>query len=204
MRQLTIFALFLTALTQYSCQMVKDKFDVIDAAVEQANETKRDSILAGHPIQFYLNHPDIPQVCKDLFTNVRKPTDDADVLSLLDSVFTSNDETRPFYFLTITKTMAKADGAYAEPLGIMAKKFVEERTKEFVSYFLRESLLSDIDFQEWARSVAGEVEISAEGKEMEELDRFANVVRLNCDQCFQSQEKIIESFIERVVQFLPK
>jgi hypothetical protein len=65
--------------------------------------------------------------------------------------------------------MTEADGAYAESLGIMAKQFVETRAKEFIKYFRNESLLTDKDFDDWAKTVAGEIEISSSGREKEEL-----------------------------------
>ena len=163
----------------------------------------KDSILSGNRISFYINHKEIPQVCKELFRNTRQPSDELDVLALLDSVFTSNDKTRPFYFLTITRTMAKADGAYAEPLGMMAKQFVETRTKEFITYFRNESLLTDKDFDEWAKKVAGEIEISSSGRENEEVKVLKEKMKLNCERCDEGQIKTIDDFVDRVGHHRP-
>ncbi len=159
--------------------------------------------FAGHSISYFLKHDQIPQVCKDLFLKKRAPIDDSDILSLMDSIFTNNNDTRPFYFLTITQTMEKADGAYAEPLGMMAKSFVEKRTKDFIGLFENESLLTKRDFDEWAMSVAGEIEIMSEGKEQLEIANVQSKMILNCSDCTDTQKKLILDFITTVRNHCP-
>jgi len=99
--------------------------------------------------------------------------------------------------------MAKADGAYAEPLGMMAKQFVETRTKEFITYFRNESLLTDKDFDEWAKKVAGEIEISSSGRENEEVKVLKEKMKLNCERCDEGQIKTIDDFVDRVGHHRP-
>ncbi len=161
------------------------------------SSSKQEPVLNGHPISFYLAHKKIPQTCKDLYTGVREPSDDNDVLSLFDSVFTKNSETAPFYFLTITGTMDKADGAYAEPLGIMGKRFVETRTKQFIEYFEKESLLTDRDFDEWASTVSGEIEILSDDEE-QEFNKMKDSVISSCANCNTKQMQLINAFLENV------
>ena len=187
---------------QFSCQLVENKRAIVAEAIQEASKEHQDSIFAGHPISFYIAHQGIPQGCKDIFKSIRKPADDPEGLALLDSILTSNDETRPFYFLTVTRTMEKADGAFAEPLGMVARQFVETRTKEFVNYFRNGSLLTEQDFGEWAETVAGEIKISAEGNEKTELANLNSKLRLNCNGCFESQTRIIDEFIERTSRSL--
>jgi hypothetical protein len=74
--------------------------------------------------------------------------------------------------------MDEADGAYAEPLGMMGKQFVETRTLDFVGYFDEEQLLTDTDLEQWAKTVAGEIQISSEGREKEELNSLTNKMKV--------------------------
>lgn len=204
MKRLTIYyTLVLITLTQYSCHLIDSKGAAVSEAIKETSMVTNDSILSGYLMSFYINHKEIPQVCKDLFRNIRQPSDEVDVLALLDSVFTSNNKTRPFYFLTITRTMTKADGAYAEPLGMMAKQFVETRTKEFINYFHNESLLTDKDFDEWAKTVAGEIEISSSGREREELMILKEKMKLDCEKCDERQINTINDFVDRVGHHSP-
>jgi hypothetical protein len=162
-----------------------------------------DPVLNGQPISFYITHKNIPQVCKDLYSGKRKPADESDILSLMDSIFTATKETAPFYFLTLTRTMAKADGAYAEPLGMMTKSFVETRTKEFVDYFINEPLLTTENFTEWARFVAGEIEIASGGSEKEGFIKLRDKLKSNCAGCDAKETQLLSSFAEQVSHYLP-
>lgn len=167
------------------------------------DKNENDEILAGHSISFYLTNDNIPQFCKDLYNNARQPTDDSKTLALLDSLLTTDSETRPFYFLTITRTIEKADGSYSESLGLRGKQFLESRTNEFLKYFIDEPLLTDKDFENWAKVVAGEIQISAEGQEKEELERLKNQLISNCNTCSVGQIEKINSFVDRVRYYCP-
>jgi hypothetical protein len=167
----------------------------------QTNESQ----FASHPISFYLNHDKIPAICKDLYLkkiHLYKGDDNA-VLGLMDSIFSKNKQTQPFYFLTLTRTMYEADGYYAEGMGVMAKSFVEKNSKEFVNYFIKESILTNKDFFEWAKCVEGEIEIGSEGKEQEELIELKKEMIKNCIGCGVGQKKKIEEFISSVDELLP-
>jgi hypothetical protein len=195
------FTLIVLIVTQFSCRP-GDKA-ILDNSLNQIGGNGLDSTFRGHPIKYYIDHDQIPQICKDLFSSVRQPSDENDVLSILDSIFTTNDQTRPFYFFTITRTMDEADGAYAEPLGMMGKQFVETRTLDFVGYFDEEQLLTDTDLEQWAKTVAGEIQISSEGREKEELNSLTNKMKVNCNSCTERQVKILNDFVERVGYHCP-
>jgi hypothetical protein len=80
---------------------------------------------------------------------------------------------------------------------------LEKRTKEFVKYFIDESLLTDNDFENWAKIVAGEIQISAEGQEKEELERLENQLILNCNTCSVGQIGKVKDFVDRVRYYCP-
>jgi hypothetical protein len=171
---------------------------------EKQNEKMKNILLfAGHPISFYLEHRQIPQICKEIYLKTTPPTDDNKTLGLMDSLFTNNKETRPFYFLTLTETMKKADGAYAEPLGIMAKKFVEENTKEFLNYFINEPMMPREYLNEWAYTVAGEISIIAEKNEKKEADRIKRIMMKNCAECNEEEKQLFDDFMKKIYSSLP-
>jgi hypothetical protein len=216
MKKLTTpFAILILTVVIPGCNSASNKFTedksvdtmvqpvTSDTSTTVQTEIDSKSNFGGHPVSFYLGHREIPQVCKDLYTQKRPPSDDSDLLALLDSIFTSNNETRPFYFLTLTSTMGKADGAYAEPLGIMCKKFVETRTNEFIDYFINELLLTQGDFDKWAKSVAGELQISSARADKEEVNILKNKMTSNCLACDERRIQKIEEFISRMNYHTP-
>lgn len=167
-----------------------------DTAVEQT--------FAGHSIEYYLAHPQIPVIAKELYSQKVPLAAEERILALMDSVFTANDETAPFYFLMLTKTMEKADGSFTEPLAMMAKEYVETNTAEFVDYFLNEPLLTDQNFEEWARLVAGEIMIEAEYKEIAHLNKVTDRMKNNCMDCTSLQRKKLDEFIVIVKRYIER
>ena len=159
--------------------------------------------FGGHPILFYLRHPQIPQVAKDLYLGRAEPTDNDETLALMDSIFTKNTVTQPFYFLTLTRTMPKADGAYAEPLVIMAKEFAEQQPKRFTTYFLAEKLLTVKDFNNWGECVAMEFYTSNEGREVSARAAWAKARLANCKKCSAAEKSKLREFTELVSQWRP-
>lgn len=206
MRIYALSATFIVALFLWSCNGEKEQDKKTDRLVDTAVVQKPDSSVletfAGRPISFYLNHPQIPKVAKDIYLKKVPVTAEKNVLALIDSVFSSNDETAPFYFLVITQTMEKADGAYSEPLGMMAKEYVETNTSEFLGYFLNEPLLTDINFDEWARCVAGEIMIAMEGQEMAELTKVTDRMKSNCTDCSSQARQKLDDFVAHVKNHL--
>lgn len=143
----------------------------------------------------FLKDKSIPQLSKDLYNNKVKPTDNEENLSLIDSI-NSKGPAKGFYFLVITKTMKYADGAYAEPLGIAAKEFVEKKTTEFLSYFMcNRNLLTDKDFKNWATTVYGEIQIESEGSEQKAVNDLKFRMLNNCIGQSEKYKTKIDEFI---------
>ena len=143
----------------------------------------------------FLLDKSIPQISKDLYLEKVKPTDNNETLSLIDSI-NSTGQARGFYFMVITKSMKYADGAYAEPLGIAAKEFVEKNTTEFLSYFMNnQDLLSNEDFKNWASSVYGEIQIDSEGSEQNAVNDLQAKMKNNCKGQTKKYITKIDEFI---------
>ena len=149
-------------------------------------------------IDRFLKDKTIPQLAKDLYQEKVKPTDNFGNIALIDSL-NSTGYARGFYFLVITKTMKSSDGAYAEPLGIAAKEFVEKNTNEFVSYFINNpGLLCTDDLKNWASFVYSEIQISSEGSEQKAINDFKIKIRKNCKRLSKRHIKKANEFIELI------
>jgi hypothetical protein len=85
----------------------------------------------------------------------------------------------------------------------MAKHFVETRTKRFIGYFEKESLLTSQYFDQWARSVAGETEIAATGQVSDEFMKLKDKLKSNCTDCNPKQMRLINAFLEYVKKYIP-
>ncbi|MEP7235496.1 MAG: hypothetical protein ABI778_09395, partial [Ignavibacteriota bacterium] len=52
----------------------------------------------GRPVSFYLQRSDVPITAKNFYLNKLQPAQDEQTFSIMDSLLTRNDTTRPFYY----------------------------------------------------------------------------------------------------------
>jgi hypothetical protein len=146
----------------------------------------------------YLDDPKIPEIFKATIKGNADVRVDEKCLNIIDSLSSKDTERQSFYFVLLTRTMYQADGAYSEPLGLAAKDYVEKNTEQFFKYFKTEKTLTNTDFTNWAESVAGEIGISSEGEEQQEIDRLQEKMRKNCP----NEQEQINLFIAKIKKYI--
>jgi hypothetical protein len=125
-------------------------------------------VLAQAPqdIGYYLSHPQIAVSAKDYYNGKFKASDDAQTFSILDSLRTKNDSTRPFYILLVSSMLRKSDGALSEALGNACLNFLESHANQTIAFLYSNTALVKSEYKkDWAKIVAGEFMIACEGKE---------------------------------------
>ncbi len=107
----------------------------------QVNTVIVDSI-AGKSIDFYLNHPNIDNYSKAFYKKEFAVSDDDITLSITDSVFTKNKETKPFYIFIFNSIVDLSDGALSEIVSLNCFEFIKQNTCDFIRLkFNKEYLL---------------------------------------------------------------
>ena len=134
-----------------------------------------------------------PKLAKDIYLdkdwNLSK---DNEALALLDSLTAKNKPSRPFYFKVVTKTYEKSDGYFSEGLGLAGKEYVENNTKEFISYFDNKDCFTESDLTTWADIVILEFSISGEGEyDKPIIDNYIKKLKSNCKDCSPTQKENI-------------
>jgi hypothetical protein len=123
--------------------------------------------LCGQPLKdfsLYLNSKQVSKNAKDYYNNKFKASDDGKTLSIIDSLKSKNDETRPFYIFLVSRMMIKSDGALSEALGD-CKDFLENHPDYAIDFlYSNNSLDNKIFVDNWAKTIAGEFAIDCEGK----------------------------------------
>jgi hypothetical protein len=116
--------------------------------------------------KFYLDNKQVSKTAKDFYYGKFKATDDKKTFSIIDSLKTKNNSTRPFYIFLVSRIIDKADGALSEYLGVSCKTFVESHP-DFLLDFLysRNTIVDKRFFEKWAGQIASEFMIDCEGKE---------------------------------------
>lgn len=137
-----------------------------------------------------------PKLAKDIYLNNDwNLSNDNEALALLDSLTAKNKTSRPFYFKVVTKTYKKSDGYFSEGLGLAGKEYVENNTKEFISYFDNKDCFTDNDLTTWAKIVILEFSISGEGEyDKPIIDDYIKKLKSNCNDCSQTQKENINKF----------
>ena len=179
-----------------------DYDSLISISTNQSNDTiDLNQKIGERTLKQYLSDEKIPTVFKTVFQGERKLNDDEETLSIIDSLFSKDKDRHPFYFLLVTKIMYWSDGAFSEPLGLLAKEYIEKETRQFLTYFKSEKVLTNNDFNKWADYLVGEIGISSENNEHQEIENVRKRMIKNCSDCSTEDQKQINKFIDRMKEY---
>jgi len=103
--------------------------------------------IDGRPIDFYLNHKDIDTPSKLFYKGKYALYDDEETFSFLKSVLTENSETRPFYLFIYNQAMEVTDGALAEYMTSVCRRYFEKYPCEFLLHLNEKD--SKVDLKKW-------------------------------------------------------
>lgn len=121
---------------------------------------------ASNDLNFYLSHKQVSKTAKDYYHNKFIAIDDDRTFSILDSLNTHNNETRPFYLYLTSHMLETADGALSEGMGLLCKEFVEKHPNylmEFL-YTSNKKIVTNNFAQNWINQIGGEFMIACDEK----------------------------------------
>jgi len=116
---------------------------------------KRVDNLDGRPIDFYLNHKDIDTPAKLFYKGQYALYDDEETFKFLDGILTENAETRPFYLFIYNQAMVVTDGALAEYMTSVCRRYIEKYPCEFLLHL--DDKVSKIDLEKWTGFIGFDV-----------------------------------------------
>jgi hypothetical protein len=99
------------------------------------------SYINGRQIDFYLNHSNIDRFSKMYYRSQYTPGDDEITFGFLDSVLTTNKETRPFYFFVFNNILNISDGALSEGIAFKCLDYINKFPCEFIDYLHKDTLV---------------------------------------------------------------
>lgn len=149
---------------------------------------------------YYLNSRKISKAAKDYYNGKFKASDDARTFSILDSLKTNDDSTRPFYIYLASKMMKKSDGALSEELGVVCKDFIEWHPNEAIAFLYSNKTMASREFiDNWAKTIAGEFRIDCEGKEKPCVKASLNKATVKCSE---KNKKYLQDLFDRIEIFV--
>ncbi len=117
-------------------------------------------------IEVYLNSEQVSKTAKDFYYGKFKASDNTKTFSIIDSLMTKNNITRPFYIFLVSKMMDKSDGALSEVLVMSCKEFIEFNPNFLIDFLYSDNkIIKNKFYNNWAYLIAGEFMISCEGDE---------------------------------------
>ncbi len=150
-------------------------------------------------LAYYLNNPTISTAAKDYYAGKYKASDDARTLSILDSLKTTNNSTRPFYIYLVSKMMKRSDGALSEALGEVCRNFAEWHPDEAIAFLYSNKAMANPEFiDSWAKILAGEFRIDCEGKEQPCIKASLNKATAKCNA---KNRKDLKDLYARIATF---
>jgi len=123
-------------------------------------------------------------------------SNDAQMLSITDSLFSGVEINQGFYFLVFTKSMNCADGFYSEAVGNAALEYLTTRTNQFIQNFRSIHDLNDLDLYNWADYTFREIQVDNEGREIDQINKLEKLLLEKIDP--NRNVKAIELLIERM------
>jgi len=149
-------------------------------------------------IKSYLENYQISKAAKDFYNGKFMATDDIRTFSIIDSLETKNNLTRPFYILVVSKIIDKADGALSESLGISCKNFIESHPDFLLEFLYSKNALVDKKFiDDWVNKIGSEFMIDCECQEQGITNSFQKAlskIKLDNNTKLKQFYKKIETF----------
>lgn len=148
------------------------------------------------PLDSFLLDNGIDSLSKKLYEGRKISLNEEAPLTLFPKFTKAQGALKVFYFRALTNSERSADGYYAEALGLFGKQYIENNTKEFISFFNDSLCFSEQDLQTWARITEGEFEISAEGEKKPAIAAYCKKLKLRGKGYSASEKQNLHRFCD--------
>ena len=142
----------------------------------------------------YLTNLPLRQVADLILNDSIRPSDNKVTFDCMDSISSSNIETRNFYFPVFLKIVDKADGALAEAVGGYIKTYVEKYPKELIE---KANQLSEEQFQSLASFTGDELTFTYDNEKGDY--KWTDNILEKCSDCDSTQLRGLKQFIKLAI-----
>ena len=154
--------------------------------------------LNNKPIAFYLNHPNIDKYSKLYYKGKFAASDDDMTFAFLDSVLTTNPETKAFYLYVFNCVLRTSDGALSEYISEDCRKYFEQFPCEFL--LLKNSKLYSQNYEEWINFTAFDYYV--EQNSIEILDKVIKKIKPKVLTNCGNHDNEIESIRMKMIKLI--
>ncbi len=144
MKYLLLIAIALLP-TNVFCQTIP-RWNIPDNSGIMVNNKRTDSI-GNQSIEYYLTNPNIDLFSKEFYKGNYQLYDNLETFGMMDSIFSINPTTQPFYFYNFCRMVEMADGAIGEPVMETCYKYIGQNPCKF--FFFLSDKHYNIDIKDW-------------------------------------------------------
>lgn len=153
---------------------------------------------AAQTPDFFLQHTDVSQAAKDIYIEGLNSTNADKAYSVMDSVFTDNEATRPFYILVVSRMLSEADIAMKSELNIVCRYVTEYYPSALVSVLFGAKNQTNDELQEqWANSVAVEIRVNCHGDLLGCFKQSRNAALEHCPDVDKQRLELLYNMVRR-------
>lgn len=180
--------------------------------VHQQHKTKGSINKENRKVSVYdvqikkcLNDTTVPAYFKEVFLrDTLVKADDDLMLSIIDSLYTTNDHYAFFYFTVFTKSMKGADGFYSEGVGLDAMRYIKIYADRFALYFNKSNQFTKHDLNNWGLSLYCELSIVHGENQEQGIKELEHYLKTSIQAWNKEDKKVIEELIASVYFYYSK
>ncbi len=149
-------------------------------------------------VSYYLQHRGVSEDAIEFYTGRLTVKDIDKALDVADSMFTRNDETRPFYMLLVSRMLGQAKGELRQQLNVTCRHFVEQHPSELVAFlFQKHHLVSSSFIDRWAYRVSVDIRVMCNEDLLSCLKQSRNIALSNCDEKYKAKIEVLYNNVRK-------
>lgn len=127
---------------------------------------------------YYMGLPNVSKAAKDIHSGVVRPTDDAVMASIADSMFTENEDTRPFYIFLVSKTLYNTQNKSLKlMLGAACRRCLQNYPNGALELLFSKSV-KPVYKEAWAAAIANDIDGNCEGASLKDCYKQSRMLAL--------------------------
>lgn len=147
---------------------------------------------------YYYASPQVSQDAKDCYAKLFDINNSPKTYSILDSAFTKNDDTRPFYIYLICSMLESANGDLREQMNIICRHLLEQKPNAVTAVlFSKQSIVTDKMKENWAHRVGVEIRITCDDDLMNCFKKSRTRALSHCDIRHKAELENMYNYIRK-------
>jgi len=147
---------------------------------------------------FYYGHPLVSLEAKEYYARQFDVNSNNKAYSILDSTFTNNDETRPFYIYLACRMLTEARGDLLAELNIICRQIAEIFPSSLVAVlYAGRNYINDNAKHFWAARMATEIRITCNADLMVCFKDSRSTSVKNCDPQYKNRLEVLYNLVRK-------